>query len=616
MLLPNSFFEQIRMQVPISDIIRNKVNLTRKGSEYSGLCPFHNEKTPSFTVNNQKRFYHCFGCGAHGDVIGFVMNTSGLSYKEAAVKIAEENGIDIPKLSKEQEKIYSESEKIYEILELANRFFNVSLDDRAKQYLKRRKIDDKVIEKFSIGYCPEKGSLVSFLKEKLDKIYSEKEFLEYLEKAGLIRIKEHGRIYEFFDNRITFPIKNIYNKIVGFGARVLDNSLPKYINSPESIVFKKGEVMFGENNAVSSIHKNNYSLLVEGYMDVIALQNAGIEGALASLGTAVTEKHLKKLWRYGQEVIICLDGDEAGLRAAKKMSEVSLPYISAENKLSFIKMPTGFDPDDYVNSKGKAAFQELIARRINLSEQIFRNEFNPNILSNPEGKSILENRLLEYVDKIQDKTLAKNFKYFFKDRLWQMIQRHRDENKAKNTLGYGQNYLTSELSLASPAVSGGGQVRWTEKETLERSIFHLLLKYPFLLQNEEIIQNFSSMEIDDKEFMELKTWLIDEFEINQELNAEELQEKIEKTRFFKSCSLVLEAGAIFLDVGVKDVDNSDLLRYIVLLQKKYFLLGLKSEYADIASSTDPEISSRAVFYIKEIQKVTKEIASLSNSFSN
>ncbi len=615
MLLPNSFFEQIRMQVLVSDIVRNKVNLTRKGSEYSGLCPFHNEKTPSFTVNNQKRFYHCFGCGAHGDVVGFVMNTSGLSYKEAAVKIAEENGIDIPKLSKEQERIYSESEKIYEILELANKFFNDNLDDTAKHYLKRRNIDNNVIEKFSIGYCPEKGILVSFLKNKLSKSYSEKELLGYLEKAGLVRIKEHGKIYEFFNNRITFPIKNIYNKIVGFGGRVLDNSLPKYINSPESIVFKKGEIMFGEHNAISSIHKNNYSLLVEGYMDVIALQNAGIEGVLASLGTAITEKHLQKLWRYGQEVIICLDGDEAGIRAAKRMSDIALPHISAEKKVSFIKIPTGFDPDDYINSKGKAAFQELVARRINLSEQIFRSEFNENILSNPEGRSILESRLLEYVDKIQDKTLAKNFKYFFKDKLWQMIQQHRSGDKKRNVLSHNQHYSGSDGFLVDTSVTGGGS-RLTEKETLERSILHLLLQYPFLLQDHEIIQYFISMELNDEELMEFKTWLIDEFENNPELNVEELKKKIEKTRFFKSCSLVLESGAIFLDVGVKDVDNSELLRYIVLLQKKHFLLSLKSEYAGIAGSVDPKISARSVFYIKEIQKVTKEISSLSNSFFN
>lgn len=612
MLLPNSFFEQIRMQVPVSDVVRSKVNLTKKGAEYGGLCPFHNEKTPSFTVNNQKRFYHCFGCGAHGDVIGFVMNTSGLSYKEAAIKIAEENGIDIPKPSKEQQQIYSESEKIYEILELANRFFKDNLNNKAREYLERRKINDDVIDKFSIGYCPSKGSLISFLKDKLAKEHSEKVLLEYLEKSGLIRIKERGRIYEFFDSRITFPIKNIYNKIVGFGGRVLDNSLPKYINSPESLVFKKGEIMFGENNAVSSIHKNNYSLLVEGYMDVIALQNSGIEGALASLGTAVTEKHLKKLWRYGQEVIICLDGDEAGLRAAKKMSEMALPHISAEKKLSFIKMPPGFDPDDYVNSKGKDAFQGLIARRINLSEQIFRNEFNPNILSNPEGKSILESRLLEYVDKIHDKTLAKNFRYFFKDRLWEMVKNHRRQDKP------GSSYVPNHYhdTAADSSTANNNNARLTEKETLQLSIFHLLIKYPFLLQSDEIMQNFSSMEMENEEFMEFKAWFIDEFEINPQLNVDELMMKIEKTRFFNSCSLVLETGAIFLDVGVKDVDNSDLLRYIILLQKKHLLLGLKSEYEDIAASTDPDISSRSIYYIKEIQKVAREISSLSNSFSN
>lgn len=232
MRIPLQFYDSLRNVIHLSDVVKAKVNLTRKGGEYSGLCPFHPEKTPSFTVSDAKKFYHCFGCGAHGDAIKFTCETFGLSYQDAAIKLAGDYGIELPKLTKEQERIYEESDEIYNILELALEFFKSSHTSQSLNYLNHRGIDSKVINSFSIGFAPSGGKLQQFFESKSIP-------LKNLVKAGLAGKRDDGKIYEIFHDRIMFPIKNIYNKIIGFGGRVLGDGLPKYINSPETLVFKK-----------------------------------------------------------------------------------------------------------------------------------------------------------------------------------------------------------------------------------------------------------------------------------------------------------------------------------------------------------------------------------------
>ena len=276
--IPLEFYDLIRYQINISDIVRQKVNLNKKGSEYTGLCPFHIEKSPSFTVSDAKKFYHCFGCGAHGDVIKFMSQLSGLSYKEAAIKLANDNNIPLPKLTKEQEHIYEESDEIYNILELAVEFFTNSHNEYTLNYLNKRGIDEKIIQQFSIGFAPGGNKLQQYFDSKSIPLLS-------LVKAGLAGKREDSRIYEVFHDRIIFPIRNIYSKIVGFGGRVITDIQPKYINSPETLVFKKSDILYGENVAITASYKKNYAIIVEGYLDVIALHKAGYIESLASLVT-------------------------------------------------------------------------------------------------------------------------------------------------------------------------------------------------------------------------------------------------------------------------------------------------------------------------------------------
>ncbi|MEM6338321.1 MAG: DNA primase, partial [Pseudomonadota bacterium] len=428
MRIPLEFYNHLRNTIRISDVVRQRLVLTRKGNEHLGLCPFHDEKTPSFTVNDSKKFYHCFGCSAHGDVIRFVSETNGISYKEAAIKIANDNGIELPKMSAAQEQKYEEADQIYNILSLATEFFQKNINKNTVEYLKTRGVTSNSIEKFSIGFAPGGGLLEKFFQQKSIP-------LKDLLKSGLFGKKEDGRIYEVFNKRIMFPIRNVYNKIVGFGGRATGDTMPKYINSPETMVFKKSEIMYGENVATGQSYKDNYSIIVEGYMDVIALHQAGFKQAVASLGTSVTENHIKKLWRSADEVIACLDGDSAGVRASGRLINMVLPQISADKIMSFIEIPKGVDPDDLIKNKGANAFESLLDRRIGLSEMIWKMEFNGKSFRTAESKSLLEKKLNEYSFQIQDDSLKVNFRRYFKD----MILNNLIRKKGKKTLVSGNS---------------------------------------------------------------------------------------------------------------------------------------------------------------------------------
>ncbi|MBP7190396.1 MAG: DNA primase, partial [Rickettsiaceae bacterium] len=334
MRVSGDFFESVRNRVYVSDVVRRNVMLTKRGVEYTGLCPFHDEKSPSFTVNDIKRFYHCFGCGAHGDVIRFVSETSGLSYKDAAIKIAQDNGIEIPKLSPKEEEIYKEIDQIHNVLDLACDFFKKNLTSKALEYLTSRSINSSIISDFSLGFAPSGGALQKYLESK-------KIPLMMMSKAGLVNKGEDGKLYEIFRDRIIFPIKNIYGKIVGFGGRTISDAMPKYLNSPETIVFKKNETLYGEDKAIGEAYKKGNVIVVEGYMDLIALHSAGFKNSVASLGTAVTSGHISKLWRSADEIIICLDGDAAGIRACSKVIDNVIPEVSYNKKVSFVVLPSG-----------------------------------------------------------------------------------------------------------------------------------------------------------------------------------------------------------------------------------------------------------------------------------
>ena len=593
MKIPLTFYNQIRDAIRVSDIVRQKIILTKKGAEYLGICPFHNEKTPSFTVNDSKKFYHCFGCSAHGDVIRFVAETSGISYKEAAIKIAGDNGIELPKMSTMQEQKYEEAEQIYNILELATQFFISKLGDDSRKYLIQRGVSLDSIENFSIGYAPGGGELERFFEKKSIP-------LKDLLKAGLVGRRENGKIYEVFNKRIIFPIRNIYNKVVGFGGRAVGDHTPKYINSPETMVFKKGETMYGENIATSYSYKVNYSIVVEGYMDVIALHQAGFKQAVASLGTSVTEKHMQKLWRSGDEIIACLDGDNAGVRASLRLIDISLPHIASNKLVSFVELPTGLDPDDLIKAGDSRVFSNLLENRLGLSEMIWKNEYTGKSFKTAESKAALEQKFTEYCNRIKDKSLKANFRRYFKDMIWNNLIR-------KNTAKQSKTTISREIITAK---------KYSEIEVIEYSICAFIIKYPYIINNTDLKESLFNLKLKDQKLNDFKNWILDITDHQEELGVKLIEDNVKNTSFYDTYLVLSSRDVLFLDLAFLDKNSIDLKQVFDWLCKKHYLLLLKQEYLSALDGGVDKIQSKSSSYLEEIQKISKELSQLSENFIN
>lgn len=374
----DEIIEKVRDASDIVDIISRYVSLKKSGSNYVGLCPFHNEKTPSFTVSHQKQLFHCFGCGEGGDVISFIMKMENLTFPEAIKYLADISGIPLDE-KKVDKKLEKEKEKIYEINKEAARFYYYNLinNKKALMYLKNRNINKRVLNQFGLGYAQDSwNNMYEYLKNKG---YDDLD----IEKTGLIgRRRDDTGYYDKFRNRIMFPIIDTMDRVIGFGGRVLDNSMPKYLNSKDTLVFTKGNNLYGL-NLVKRQSNREKIILVEGYMDVIALFNYGINYAVASLGTAFTRNQGKLIKRYGKEVYICYDSDSAGINATIKVLNM-LMEEGVEPKV--IVLPSGQDPDDFINKNGLKEFEKLMDKALNFIEyQIYINKLRFN-LADPKEK--------------------------------------------------------------------------------------------------------------------------------------------------------------------------------------------------------------------------------------
>ena len=378
-IINDEIIEKVHDSSDLVDIVSQYLSLKKTGSSYVGLCPFHNEKTPSFTLSETKQLFYCFGCGEGGDVISFIMKIENLSFVEAVKLLADKQGISLDEGKKVDKKLISEKEKIYRINKEAARFYYYNLinNDKPLKYLKNRKINKKVLNQFGLGYA--ENSWDNIYKYLEGKGYSK----EDIEKAGLIgRRKDNTGYYDKFRNRLMFPIIDVKGRIIGFGGRVLDDAMPKYLNSQDTLVFTKGNSLYGI-NLVKKHSDRKRIILVEGYMDVISLFNNGINYSVASLGTAFTENQGKLLKRYGKEVYICYDSDKAGINATIKV----LNILRKEGvKPKVIVLPSGQDPDDFINENGLKEFEKLLDETLNHVEyNIFINKQKYD-LSNVEDK--------------------------------------------------------------------------------------------------------------------------------------------------------------------------------------------------------------------------------------
>ena len=376
------FCDELRAKISIVDVVASKVKLVRKGREYQACCPFHNEKTPSFTVNEAKGFYHCFGCGAHGDIIKFEMDANGLTFIEAVEKLAHKVGMQVPKLSKESKENQEKRASAYDIMEIAAKYFEKILrlpeGREALNYLYARGFDDGIITKFRLGYAPSNNGLKALLASRG---VEEKEMAE----LGLIAIPEEKSrsSHDFFRNRVMIPIMDKKSKVIAFGGRVMDGSQPKYLNSPETPVFNKRRILYNMNYARDSGFDAKTLIICEGYMDVIAMDKYGIGYAVAPLGTALTEDQIMEAWKIVNEPICCFDGDMAGKRAAVRSVDRVLPILKPGYSLQYAFLPDKMDPDEFLKSKGKDEFLKTLSDTTALKDLLWNKTLDGKKIETP-----------------------------------------------------------------------------------------------------------------------------------------------------------------------------------------------------------------------------------------
>lgn len=395
-MIPRSFVQDLLNRVDVVDVIERYVPLKRAGANYKACCPFHTEKTPSFTVSPSKQFYHCFGCGAHGSAIGFLMEYRGLGFVDAVKELAAAVGMTVPEEQRPGPKRpQSETAELLAVLEQAARFYRESLkrSPKAIAYLKGRGLSGEIAARYGIGYAPADWQALAGCFDDYGSAA--------LEKAGLVVRGEGGRRYDRFRDRIMFPIADARGQIVGFGGRIIGEGEPKYLNSPETPVFEKGRELYGLLQARSAIRDAGRILVVEGYMDVMALAQYGVGYAVATLGTATTGVQAQKLLRQADTVVFCFDGDEAGRRAAWRALEAVLPHVTDGKKVDFLFLPAGEDPDSLVRQIGGAGFEALIAGAVSLSAFMIEELASRTDLASDEGRARFLKEAKPLVSRIQ-----------------------------------------------------------------------------------------------------------------------------------------------------------------------------------------------------------------------
>lgn len=565
MLFPKDFPEKLRSTILTSEVVGKKVKLKQRGKEFQGLCPFHNEKTPSFTVNDAKGFYHCFGCSAHGDIISFVMNNEGLDYKDAVNKLANDFSIEIPKV-KVDEVRENKLDLDYLILEKAAKFFEKNLHEgdgsEARNYLKKRRLNSATAKKFRLGFS--KNSYDDLINYLTAEGYGDPE----LARTGIIGKNERGKLYAKFRGRVMFPITDKKNRVIAFGGRTLGDDLPKYLNSSETEIFKKNQTLYNFFNARKSVFDKGYAVVVEGYMDAIALANAGIENVVAGLGTALGVEHLKELFYTTDKIVICLDGDSAGIRAAKRVSEISLPLITAKKNISFAFLPNKMDPDDFVKEFGAKELENLLQSAIPLSESLIdfamqELGIEKNKKISAENKARLEANLFAKTNLISDAASKKHFARFFNDALYFL-------GSSKGVKKTNDSVLRKVYVRSSQNIS----------ENIAKNILAFVIKFPQLATYCDDIFDMSQTQLTSERMTILKDEILNLIEEGE-------------TEIFDKISSDFVADLVDLKNMLARFEGNDLdsqLTKFRILLLKDLLLQVEEQYREALSHID-EIST-------------------------
>jgi len=522
------FLDELRARISLSGLIGRSVKLVRHGREYAGLCPFHHEKTPSFYVVEDKSFFHCFGCGAHGDVIGFVMRNDNLDFIEAIEKLAGEAGLAVPRATSQERERAQQQKTLLRVLEAAAAFYEARLASpagaRARNYLDLRGLDTEAIRHFRLGWAPDERQA---LRRSLSGDFSESLLIE----AGLLRQPSSAAVDEpidYFRNRVMFPICDRTGRVIAFGGRMIGDGQPKYLNSPESPLFEKGRVLYGWAAARAGLVREAASaetgvIVTEGYMDVIALHRAGFPTAVAPLGTALTDFQLQDLWRLGSEPVLCFDGDAAGQRAAARALYRALPFLGADRSLRFASLPAGEDPDSLIRTEGRIAFEAILDAARPLSDMLWEIELAAKPRNTPERLADVWRRLLSRVELIPDRKVQAEYRNLFYKRFdsRQTITGSRDRKRQ-----------------GSNAVHDGPPPRPRPPQRLQREIlFRILLHFPGLIV--EVAEEFASLGLPEAEFDKLRHAILGLEASHPGLDAGTLQQHLVRSGFAATVDALL-----------------------------------------------------------------------------
>ena len=531
MSLPNGFLDELRSRICLSDVVGRKVQWDlRKSNQARGdmwaPCPFHQEKTASFHVDDNKGFYYCFGCQAKGDAIGFIKETENVNFIEAVEILASEVGLQMPEFDPKSKEKADRNKILLEIMEQSVNFFRLTLNSNqgkhALEYLKKRGLSSDAIERFEIGFAS--ADQTTLTQKLIDKGYD----LDAIIETGMsVKSDESNRLYDRFRGRIMFPIRDSRGRCIAFGGRSLDpTARAKYLNSPETPLFDKGSNLYNLVSARSAVGRGEPLIVAEGYMDVIALDSGNFNGAIAPLGTAITEKQLQLMWRISPEPIIALDGDKAGLRAAYRLIDLSLPLLRTGKALRFSIMPEGKDPDDLIRNEGASVFKNLIDEAVPMVDLIWKRETEGKSFDSPERRAGLDKSLSDAIALIKDK----NLKNHYRDALFQARRQFFGRQNAGTTEFKNNSRLMPQSDTKSSFLVAADE-KTVSAQIRESTVIAVLMNFPELIEifyDELIMIDLASPDCDLilKELVKLDNGT--KAEIKNELMEKIGGEKVEK----------------------------------------------------------------------------------------
>jgi len=601
MSLPPGFLEELRARISVSQVVGRKVSWDMKKSNQSkgdmwAPCPFHQEKTASFHVDDRKGFYYCFGCHAKGDAISFVKETENVNFIEAIEILAKEAGLQMPQQDPLAKEKSSYRDELFKIMELSVRFYQRSLSsakgERAREYIKSRQLTSKIIDDFELGFATNnRTDLFDYLS---DKNIPEQHIID----TGMcLRPDDGGTVYDRFRDRIMYPIRDSRGRCIAFGGRAMSkNARAKYLNSPETKLFDKGRSLYNISTARAALNGQSSLIVAEGYMDVIALSQANFKASVAPLGTAITKDQLTLIWRISPEPVIALDGDRAGIGAAYRLVDVALPLIETGKTIKFALMPEGYDPDDLIKERGRDAMQNFVDQSISLADLLWRRETDGFSFNNPEAKADLDKRLDLALSNIRDRQLKYHYQQHFKDLKWDAFTKKSGKKSS----------AIQDNTSARTAVKGSFIANSDKKNFIslkEKVILAILVKYPNLIERNK--EKLMAMEWIYKDHV----LIVDEILNNGHLGHEEILANLQNKFGDKLIEKLLRQNHIQIIpcLGTKNDPEQAALVLSDEISKLEMQRGLDAELEEVVNSPAEELDETAFWRLGQATQVKQNL---------